>query len=130
MSRTALHLLFAVLWLGGFGFAAVLLMQAANADAGHMRLYAQLGSIVWVLGFSLIFYSWVRRDAPAHGKSVKAAAVFVVLWPLLNVIAHVAYLFFTRGIRNGSLATLKLVCFLLGAAIGWLLFGRVFGTML
>lgn len=130
MSRTALHLVYAVLWLGGLALAAVLLVQAANTDFGHVRFYSQIGSIVWVLGFALIFYSWARRDAPAHGRSVKSAAVFAALWPLLNVIAHVVYLFFTRGFRNGTLATLKFACFLLAAAIGWFLLGRALGAVL
>ena len=130
MSRTARHLIYALLWLAAFTLVVVLFAHGANPDLGRMSFYAQLGSIFWVMGFAGIFYSWARVDAPSHSKSVKSAAVFAGLWLFFNFVAHVAYLFFTRGLRNGTLATLKFICFLLAAGIAWFLFGRALGTIL
>ena len=125
MSRTSRHLLFALFWLGIFSLVAVAFIGSANLDFGHMSFYAQVGSLVWVIGFAGIFYSWAREDAPAHGKSAKSAVVFTALWFFFIFFAHVAYLFFTRGLRSGVLATLRFISFLLGAAIAWLLLGRL-----
>ncbi len=130
MSRTTIHLACALLWLCGFALAAGALAHFSAHDLERLRFYSQVSSIVWVLGFASIFYSWARQDAPAHGKSVGSAAIFAALWPFLIFFAHIAYLLFTRGIRMGTLATLKFVCFLLAAAVGWLLFGRVLGSAL
>lgn len=130
MSRTLAHLLYATLWLTGFTVVVAAMTRGANPDFGQMGFYAQVGSIVWALGFNAIFYSWARKDAPAHGKSAKSAAVFAALWLFFNVVAHEVYLFFTRGFRNGLLATLKFVCFVLAAGIAWFAFSRALGTIL
>lgn len=130
MSRTARHLIYALLWLATFTFVVVLLMHGANPEIGRTGFYAQVGSVFSVMGFACIFFSWARVDAPSHEKSVKSAAVFAVFWLCFNLLAHVAYLFFTRGLRNGMLATLKFICFLLAAGIAWFLFGRVIGSLL
>jgi hypothetical protein len=129
MNRTVGHLLYAVLWLTGFTLAVAAMARGVNPDFGQMGFYAQVGSIVWALGFAAIFYSWARKDAPAHGKSGKSAAVFAALWPFFNLVAHVVYLFFTRGFRNGLLATLKFICFLLAAGTAWFAFSRALGTI-
>jgi hypothetical protein len=130
MNRTLWHLLFAALWLAAFTLVVALFARGVSADVGHMRFYSQVGSIVWVVGFASIFFSWARVDAPAHGKTIKSAAVFAASWLFFNFIAHVVYLFFTRGFRNGALATLKFICFLLAVGIAWFLFGRVLGNFL
>jgi hypothetical protein len=70
-------------------------------DVGKNQFRGQLGSIVWVFGFAGIFFSWARLDAPAHGKPKRAALLFALLWPFLVFIAHIAYLFYTRGLRKG-----------------------------
>ena len=130
MSRTSRHLVCALLWLAAFTVLVALCAGGVDPDVGRMGFYSQLGSVVWVMGFVGIFFSWARVDAPAHGRSAKSAAVFAVLWLFFNFIAHVAYLFFTRGSRLGALATLKFVCFLLAAGVTWLLFSRALGTIL
>jgi hypothetical protein len=130
MNRTLAHLVYAALWLTSFTFVVTTMARGATPDPGQMGFYSQVGSIVWALGFAAIFYSWARKDAPAHGKSNKSAAVFAALWPFFNVVAHVVYLFFTRGFRDGLLATLKLICILCTAGIAWFAFSRVLGTFL
>src|SRR5882672_7151788 len=101
MNHTSRHLLFALLWLGVFLLVVVAFVRSANPDFGHLPFYTQVGSLAWVVGFAGIFYSWAREDAPVHGKSAKSAVVFAALWPFFIFFAHVAYLFYTRGLRNG-----------------------------
>jgi hypothetical protein len=130
MNRTLAHLLYGTLWLMAFTLVVAVIARGANPDFGQMRFYAQVGSIIWVLGFAAIFYSWARKDAPAHGKSGKSAAVFAALWLFFNAVTNVVYLFYTRGFRNGLLATLKFVSFLLAAGIAWFAISWALGSIL
>ena len=128
MNRTLTHLLLALCWLAVFTLAITVAVQTANPDEGHMRFYARVGSLIWALGFVAIFFSWARKDAPAHGRSIRSAVVFAVARPFFNIFAHVVYLFFTRGMREGLLASLKFACFLLAACMAWFMFVRVLPT--
>ena len=85
--------------------------------------------MIWVLGFAGIFFSWARLDVSAHGKSKGTAAFFAGLWPFLLVVAHIAYLFYTRGLRNGLLASLKFVCFCLAAVISMIALGKLWSFL-
>jgi hypothetical protein len=124
-TRTHRHLLYGVAWLLGFTLVAVLvasMIMPTSADAvsrGKMLVYSQIGSILWVLGFAAIFFSWARVDARDHGRSHSIAVIFSVLWLFFNVLSHIGYLFVTRGWREGSLSTLRFFCFLLSACIVW-----------
>jgi hypothetical protein len=119
LNRTNRHLLYALAWLLGF----VVLVQLAvtgplqGASGAIAMVYAQFATIAWVLGFAAIFFSWARLDAEEHGKSRSVAVMFALLWLLFNVLSHVAYLFLTRGWREGLLSTAKFICFVLGGAI-------------
>lgn len=128
MNRTFAHLLYGLLWLSGFTLVAAIVARGANPGFGRMSFYAQVGSIAWALGFAAIFYSWAREDAPAHGKPKFAAVVFAALWPFFNVVAHLVYLFFTRGFRGGLLAAIQFICYLFAAGMAWLVFNRVLGA--
>jgi hypothetical protein len=130
MNRTFAHLLYGLLWLAGFTLVVAFAARGANPDIGRMSFYAQVGSIAWALGFAAIFFSWARIDAPAHGKPKIAAVVFAALWPFFNVVAHLVYLFFTRGLRGGVLPAIQFICFLLAAGISWFAFSRVLGALL
>lgn len=112
MSNTSRHLVYAVIWITAFTLAVIVLSPLGFAAFYNMGLYAKLASILWVVGFTGIFFSWARIDAPAHGRSRGSATVFAVLWLLFFLLAHVAYLFFTRGLRDGTFATLKFIGFL------------------
>jgi hypothetical protein len=82
-----------------------------------------------VLGFAGIFFSWARLDALAHGKPKATALLFALLWPFLNLVVHIAYLFYTRGLRAGLLASLKFICFCLAAVIALVALGKLWGLV-
>lgn len=134
LTRTHRHLLYGVAWLLGFSLLAVLvasMVMPASEDVagrGTMLVYSQVGSILWVVGFASIFLSWARVDAKDHGKPTSIAVLFSVLWLFFNVLSHVAYLFVTRGWRQGSLSTLRFICFLLSAGIVWFGLAKFFGS--
>ena len=113
MSNTSRQLVYTLVWLTAFTLVVLVLSPRGLAAFYGMGLYAKLASILWFLGFAGIFFSWARIDAPAHGRSRRSAAVFAVLWPLLFLFAHIGYLFFTRGLRGGTLASLKFTGFLI-----------------
>ena len=132
MNRTSRHLGYAVGWLLAFTTAIAIFAASASGEMnpGLAMSVSQSGSIVWVLGFAAIFYSWARKDAIEHGRSSQTALIFAVLWPFLLVISHAAYLLFTRGWRSGFLAILKFICFLLTAGIIWFAFSKLLGALL
>jgi hypothetical protein len=126
MNRTHRHLMYGLIWLVGFIVLAVLLSASWDiSNIGMNKVRSQVGSLVWVLGFAVIFFSWARVDAPAHGKSKRAAALFALFWPFLVFLGHIAYLLYTRGLRTGAVSSLKFICFLLASGIGLALLGRV-----
>ena len=128
MTRTHRHLLYSLVWL--FAFIVIFVLASSSLDAsdiGKTQFHSQIGSLVWVLGFAAIFFSWARVDVVEHGKSKGAAVVFAALWPFLVFFAHIAYLFYTRGMRDGLVAVLKFICFLLTSGIGLLVFGKLIG---
>ena len=130
MTHTSRHLLLAFAWLLGFVVLVILLSSSFDlSDIGKNQYRGQLGSIIWVLGFAGIFFSWARLDASAHGKSKGTAVLFAVFWPFFLVVAHIAYLFYTRGLRNGLLASLKFVCFCLAAVISMVAMGKLWGLI-
>lgn len=130
MNRANRHLLYSLLWLFGFIIIVTISSSWDLSDTGKNKFLSQVGSLVWVLGFAAIFLSWAWLDVIEHGKSKGAAAVFAVLWPFLIFIAHIAYLFYTRGLRKGFVATLKFVSFLLASAISVLVVGKLVGLVL
>jgi hypothetical protein len=125
MSNTSRHLVYTLIWLTAFTIAVLLLAPRGFAAFYGMGLYAKVASILWVLGFAGLFFSWARIDAPAHGRSRRSAAVFAVLWPLFFLSAHVVYLFFTRGLRGGTRASIEFIGFL----IAWFAFSRVLAML-
>ena len=131
VNHTVRHLLYANLWLLIFTLCAVLLISATSPhwEFGRKNFFAEVASIAWGVGFVGIFFSWARVDALEHGKSVKSAFFFAGLWLFFNFIAHIAYLFFTRGFRDGSLASIKFVCFLMSTGVVWFAFSRLVGAI-
>jgi hypothetical protein len=68
-------------------------------------------SAVWALGFITLFASWALKDAAEHGKTKTIALTFTIAWFLLPVLAVFPYLFATRGLRHGLIASLKFLFF-------------------
>ena len=125
MNRTNQQLAYSLAWLLGFILVFVVASSYLDiSDVGKNQFRSAVGSLAWVLGFAAIFYSWARLDAIEHGRHRPTAAFFAALWPFLLFIAHIAYLFYTRGWRNGFIASLKFVSFLLASAIGLFVLGR------
>ncbi len=126
MTRTTKHLLFSLLLL--FGFLLIFITASSFwdiSDPGKNQFRSQVGSLILVIGFALIFYSWARIDSVEHGGARHAAAIFAIAWPFFIVFTHAGYLFYTRGFRNGLIAAVKFVCFLLAAGIAPALLFRV-----
>jgi hypothetical protein len=131
MNRTQRHLVYGLAWLLAFIVIAVVVSLHWDAsNVGIAQFRSQVGSLLWVLGFAAIFFSWARTDAVEHGKTWRTAAVFAVLWVFLVFIAHMAYLLYSRGLRNGIVSVLKFVCFLLASAIGMAAVGKLLGLIL
>lgn len=134
LSRTHRHLLYGVAWLLGFTLLTVVIVLLVMpepedvASLGTMMVYTQIGSILWVVGFAAIFFSWARVDAMEHGRPMSIAVAFSVLWLFFNVLSHIAYLLVTRGWREGSLSSLRFICFLLSAFIVWFGLAKLFGS--
>jgi hypothetical protein len=131
MTRTNRHLLYSLLWL--FGFLLVVITASSfwdYSDAGINQFRSQIGSLILVLGLAAIFYSWARLDALGHGRTKGAAVMFAALWPFFNFFAHIAYLFYTRGLRIGFTAVLKFICFFLVSAIALFLLFKLVGLVL
>ncbi len=130
MTRTTKHLLFSLLWLFGF----LLIVVAANSwwdisEPGKNQFRSQVASLILLIGFALIFFSWARVDSVEHGRARHAAAIFAIAWPFFIVFTHAAYLFYTRGFRSGLIATVKFVCFILAAGIAPALLFRLGNAM-
>jgi hypothetical protein len=132
LNRTHRHLLYGFAWLLGFTlFVAVVAPMALPSPAqpgsqGTRLAYSQIGSMLWAIGFAGIFYSWARIDARDHAKPASVAIVFSLLWLFFNVLAHIVYLFVTRGWREGFLSTLRFVCFVLLTLIAWFWAAKLF----
>jgi hypothetical protein len=131
MNRTNRHLMYSFFWLSGF----LLFLIAASSfldysDAGINQFRSQIGSLISVLGLAAIFYSWARLDALEHGRTKGVAVMFAALWLFFNLFAHIAYLFYTRGLRIGFTDTFKFICFLMASAIALLLLFKLVGLVL
>ena len=116
MTHTTRHILLGAAWLAVAPILVGAIVFSGAPEPGSLRSFAAVASFVWGLGFVGIFASWALRDAPAHGKSRASAIAFSASWLLLSALAVVPYLFYTRGFRGGTLASLKYVslCLALG----------------
>ena len=131
MTRTNRHLLYSLFWVLGFSLVVITSSSFWDySDAGINQLRSQIGSLISVLGLSAIFYSWARLDALEHGRNKGAAVMFAALWPFFNFFAHIAYLFYTRGLRIGLTAVLKFICFFMASAIALLILFKLVGLVL
>ncbi len=131
MTRTTKHLLFSLLWL--FGFLLIFITASSwwdISEPGKNQFRSQVASLILLIGLALIFFSWARVDSVEHGRTRSAAAIFAIAWPFFIVFTHAAYLFYTRGFRNGLIATVKFACFLLAAGIAPALLFRVWDLVI
>lgn len=80
---------------------------------------------MWAAVLIGTFASWALRDAPAHGKPRSIALVFTAAWLLVYFLAVFPYLFATRGIKGGAVASLKLVLLYGVLGIAWITASRL-----
>jgi hypothetical protein len=119
MTHTQRHLAFAAAWLFGLPLLVLPLFVLGAFPPGE--LHSVIWSVVWGLGLVGAFASWAIRDASAHGKSVYWAVLFTAAWFVVFCLAAIPYLFVTRGLREGALASLRYAAFVLACGGGWIL---------
>ena len=112
------YLLFGAGWFFSVPLLAVAVF-AYSAFGGNVVL-STLVSVVWTLGLVGIFWAWASKDVVALGKSKNVARWFTAAWLVLLVLAVFPYLFVTRGLKNGLLASLQFACYLLACGIVFL----------
>jgi hypothetical protein len=128
MGHTPRHVVAGLAWF--VLVPAVLVPLVLSGALPATLLHSSVASVVWGVGLVVIFASWALRDAPAHGKSRNAAWGFAAAWFVVFVLAVFPYLFFTRGLRGGLLASLKFACLCLVVVIVWVAVPRLFGAFL
>lgn len=109
------YLLFGAGWFLAVPLLAFALF-AYSAFGGNPVL-SWLVSAVWTLGLVGIFWAWASKDAVALGKSENVARWFTAAWLVLLVLAVFPYLFVTRGLKKGLLASLQFACYLFACGI-------------
>ncbi|MEF7615511.1 hypothetical protein V4F39_16465 [Aquincola sp. MAHUQ-54] len=127
MSNTTRHIAAALGWLIALPLVAVALF-ALGALPGS-ELHSTVVSVVWGSGLVAVFSSWALRDAPSHGKSRNVALGFTAAWFLVFFFAVFPYLFVTRGVRSGLVASLRFLSLCLGFAILWFGVPAVFSRL-
>jgi len=127
MTNTKRHVLFGVTWF--FGFPILVVVAVLTGAVPFSQLHSTLLSLTWGLGVVATFASWSFRDAPSQGKSVYVAAAFTAAWFLLFAVAVFPYLFVTRGLKQGVLASLRFLALCLGCFVGWLAVLPLLGSM-
>ena len=93
------------------------------------QIYTVAATVIWALGFIACFASWAWRDAPEHGKTRLAVGLFIAVWCAVFALAMFPYLFFTRGMKAGTIASLQFFGFCVvcaGAFFGTSLISRMF----
>jgi hypothetical protein len=115
MNRSHRFLLIGAAWLASVPLLAFVAVEVGNFQ-GNAAASAVI-SLVWTLGFIAIFWLWASKDAVARGKSKSVAGWFTVAWLLLPVLAVFPYLFATRGLKSGLLASLQFACYLIACGI-------------
>ena len=110
MKRHSLFLTAAVFWLLLLSPASRMLAGFKGPDNLHSVL--NVGLFFWIAGLLLIYFFWAKRDSIEHGRGTTTAAVFALLLLVLNLLAHFIYLFYTRGFKNGALASLYFFVFM------------------
>jgi hypothetical protein len=109
------YLLFGAGWFFSVPLLAFAVFSVAASD-GNVAV-STLVSVVWTLGLVCIFWAWASKDVIALGKSKNVARWFTAAWLVLLVLAVFPYLFVTRGLKNGLLASLQFACYLLACGI-------------
>lgn len=119
-------------FLAGLGwtllFSVLLLNTVKIDDLARRLLHGDLLAAVCAVGEAALFFGWAKADAAAHGKPARAAAAFTALGLALTAFAfaypaYFAYLFYTRGRREGLSASGRLLVALLCATattVGWI----------
>lgn len=127
MNFTQKHMLAVLAWMAGWPLVFTPLF--IKGVVPMTQAWAVGATVIWALGFIGCFVSWARRDAPEHGKSLLAVALFTIGWFVVFALAMFPYLFFTRGQKPGALASLRFIGFCVvcvGALFGTSLISRMF----
>ncbi|MFP5382389.1 MAG: hypothetical protein ACLGG4_09000, partial [Gammaproteobacteria bacterium] len=75
-----------------------------------------------------VFASWAWHDAPSQGVPRYIAVLFTVAWFFIFVLAVFPYLYITRGLKAGTLASLKFFSLCVACGIVWLALAAIFNT--
>lgn len=118
MTNTKRHVLLGVTWF--YGFPAVAAMALVSGLVPFSQFHGSLLSVAWGLGLVATFASWSLRDAQDHGRSTLLAAAFTAAWFLIFALAAFPYLLVTRGLKEGTLASLRFLVLCLGCLLGWM----------
>jgi drug/metabolite transporter (DMT)-like permease len=101
----------AMLWVAAFLFAGTFAISIE--PKARSVFYTDLVSLVTTIGAAIIFYAWAKQDAPEYNVSQRAVLWFSVSSVLLIFLSYFGYLLYSRGLRRGTVALLKLSAFLI-----------------
>ena len=90
-----------------------------------MRIERVPGSILWSGGLCVLFYSWARLDAQRHNVSMRTVYWFTLAWILLPIVIVFPYLTYSRGWRNGLIASAKYFLLILAS---WMSLSAILGV--
>lgn len=127
MTFTRKYMLAALAWMVGWPLIFTPLFIHGVVPPSHF--YTVGATLIWAFGFMACFAGWSWRDAPQHGKSRVAVALFTAGWCVVFALAMFPYLFFTRGLRAGAADSLRFIGFCVvctGAFFGTSLISRMF----
>jgi len=104
MTHTQRHIAIGVTWLIGFPLALLTLAPASILPLSEFQF--KLLSYAWGGGLVATFGSWSIKDAPTQGRPIYVAMGFTAAWLAVFAAAVIPYLFVTRGLKNGAIASL------------------------
>ena len=105
MTYTAKKLLESSLWFVGFPVLVILIRPPANNSE---TLFL---SVIWNVGLCYFFMSWALRDARELGVHQFAVYWLSAAWLLFSILCVFPYLFISRGLSYGFLASAKFLSF-------------------
>ena len=105
MTFTTKKLLASALWFVGFPVLVILIRPPGNNSESLFF------SIIWNVGLCYFFMSWALRDARDLGVHQFAVYWLSAAWLLFSILCVFPYLFISRGLSYGFLASAKFLSF-------------------